>query len=73
MVAIGVIPAEALDGYAGIGELALDGSQPPVAGVLPAAIAATTRADGAWSARPLRTGGGVGLGRSDSAGGAVAR
>ena len=40
MAAIGAIPADALDGYAVIGELALDGTISAVAGVLPAAIAA---------------------------------
>src|SRR5690606_25960973 len=37
MAAIGAIPADALSGYAVLGELALDGSIAPVAGVLPAA------------------------------------
>ncbi len=40
MAAIGAIPADALEGYAVIGELALDGTISAVAGVLPAAIAA---------------------------------
>src|SRR6202451_4530728 len=35
MVAIGALPADALDAYAVIGELALDGAISPVAGVLP--------------------------------------
>ena len=43
MVAIGALPADALDGYAVIGELALDGAISPVAGALPAAIAANAR------------------------------
>ena len=43
MAAIGAIPADALDGYAVIGELALDGTVSAVAGVLPAAIAANAR------------------------------
>jgi magnesium chelatase family protein len=43
MAAIGAIPADALDGYAVIGELALDGAISAVAGVLPAAIAANAR------------------------------
>src|SRR5690606_1538217 len=38
--AIGAIPSGALEGYTILGELALDGSIAPVAGVLPAAIAA---------------------------------
>ena len=43
MAAIGALPSDALEGYAVIGELALDGSISPVAGVLPAAIAANSR------------------------------
>jgi magnesium chelatase family protein len=43
MAAIGAIPADALDPYAIVGELALDGTISPVAGVLPAAIAANAR------------------------------
>ena len=43
MAAIGAIPADALDRYAVIGELALDGTVSAVAGVLPAAIAANAR------------------------------
>ncbi len=46
MAAIEAIPAEALDGYTVLGELALDGSLTPVAGVLPAAIAANARGHG---------------------------
>lgn len=42
MAAIGAIPAEFLDGYVVLGELALDGSLAAVAGVLPAAITANT-------------------------------
>lgn len=64
MAAIGAIPADALSGYAVLGELALDGSISPVAGVLPAAIAAYGRGQGlicpaasgaeaAWAARDL--------------------
>ena len=37
---VGAIPHDALEGYAVIGELALDGTVSAVAGVLPAAIAA---------------------------------
>ena len=64
MAAIGAIPPDALDGYAVIGELALDGTISAVAGVLPAAIA-RQRA----RARPhlpgrLRPRGGLGLGRA---------
>lgn len=40
MVAIGALPSDALDGYVVLGELALDGRLTPVAGTLPAAIAA---------------------------------
>ncbi|MBM6595036.1 YifB family Mg chelatase-like AAA ATPase [Microvirga pudoricolor] len=46
MAAIGAIPADALNGYTVLGELALDGSITPVAGVLPAAIAANERDNG---------------------------
>ncbi|MFC3071686.1 YifB family Mg chelatase-like AAA ATPase [Shinella pollutisoli] len=40
MVALGAVPADALSGYLVIGELNLDGTLAPVAGALPAAIAA---------------------------------
>ncbi|WP_395173770.1 YifB family Mg chelatase-like AAA ATPase [Roseibium alexandrii] len=40
MVAIGAIPAEFLENYVILGELALDGTLAPVAGVLPAAMSA---------------------------------
>lgn len=64
MAAIGAIPADALAGYTVLGELALDGSISPVAGVLPAAIAAYGRGQGlicpaasgpeaAWAAQDL--------------------
>src|ERR1700724_2142500 len=43
MAAIGAIPSDALEGYAVIGELALDGAVTAVAGVLPAAIASNAR------------------------------
>ena len=43
MAAIGAIPSDALESYAVIGELALDGAVSAVAGVLPAAIAANGR------------------------------
>jgi magnesium chelatase family protein len=46
MAAIGAIPSDALDGFTVLGELALDGSITPVAGVLPAAIAAHARGHG---------------------------
>lgn len=40
MAAMGVIPPDALAGWAAIGELSLDGRIAPVAGALPAAVAA---------------------------------
>ena len=46
MAAIGAIPPDALNGYAVLGELGLDGSLAPVAGVLPAAIGANGRGEG---------------------------
>jgi magnesium chelatase family protein len=46
MAAIGAIPHDALSGFAVLGELGLDGSIAPVAGVLPAAIGANARGDG---------------------------
>lgn len=46
MAAIGAIPADALSGYTVLGELGLDGTIAPVAGVLPAAVAANARGHG---------------------------
>src|SRR3954470_11588268 len=46
MAAMGAIPADALDGFCVLGELALDGTITPVAGVLPAAVAANSRGHG---------------------------
>jgi magnesium chelatase family protein len=46
MAAIGAIPADALEGYTVLGELALDGTIAPVAGVLPAAVAANAEGRG---------------------------
>src|ERR1700743_3121622 len=46
MAAIGAIPPSALSGFTVLGELALDGSIAPVAGVLPAAIGANSRDEG---------------------------
>jgi len=40
------LPGDALEGFTVLGELALDGSITPVAGVLPAAIAANGRGNG---------------------------
>ena len=44
MIVMGILPADALDGWAAIGELNLDGQIAPVAGALPAAVAA-----GGWT------------------------
>ncbi|WP_305986543.1 YifB family Mg chelatase-like AAA ATPase [Roseibium sp. MMSF_3544] len=46
MAAIGAIPAEFLDGYVVLGELGLDGTLAPVAGVLPAAMGANALGKG---------------------------
>jgi magnesium chelatase family protein len=46
MGAIGAIPHDALSGFTVLGELALDGSIAPVAGLLPAAIGANGRGQG---------------------------
>ncbi len=46
LVAMSVLPADELDGYAALGELGLDGTLAPVAGVLPAAIAASASGRG---------------------------
>ena len=46
MAAIGALPPDALTGRIVLGELGLDGSLAPVAGVLPAAIAANARDEG---------------------------
>src|SRR5476651_874732 len=46
MAAIGAIPVDALSGFTVLGELGLDGSIAPVAGVLPAAIGANSRDEG---------------------------
>ncbi len=43
LAAMDVLPREDLAGFAALGELSLDGTLNPVAGVLPAAIAASTR------------------------------
>lgn len=64
MAVIGAIPADALHGFTVLGELALDGSITPVAGVLPAAMAAFERQHGlicpeasgpeaAWASRDI--------------------
>src|ERR1700681_935244 len=65
MAAIGAIPPDALEGYAVVGELALDGSIMPIAGALPAAMHANARnlglicpqacgAEAAWASRDLQ-------------------
>ncbi|HEX2216929.1 MAG TPA: YifB family Mg chelatase-like AAA ATPase [Xanthobacteraceae bacterium] len=46
MAAIGAIPHDAVAGFTVLGELGLDGSLAPVAGVLPAAIGANARGEG---------------------------
>ncbi len=46
MAALGAIPADALDSYVVLGELSLDGTITPVAGVLPAAISANAAEKG---------------------------
>src|SRR5438046_8384021 len=46
MGAIGAVPHDALSGFTVLGELGLDGSIAPVAGVLPAAIGANSRSEG---------------------------
>ena len=46
MAALGAIPADALAGYVVLGELSLDGTISPVAGVLPAAIGANAAGKG---------------------------
>ncbi len=64
MAALGAIPSDALEGFAVLGELALDGTLTPVAGVLPAAMAAWKAGRGlicpeacgpeaAWASRDL--------------------
>ena len=46
MAAIGAIPSDALANFTVLGELALDGAITPVAGALPAAVAANARGHG---------------------------
>ncbi|MBW7852418.1 MAG: YifB family Mg chelatase-like AAA ATPase [Rhodospirillales bacterium] len=46
LVAMGVLPGEEVAGYTVLGELALDGALAPVAGVLPAAVAASAAGRG---------------------------
>lgn len=44
--AMGFLPSDALEGYLALGELALDGKLQPIAGVLPAALAASAQDKG---------------------------
>src|ERR1700746_3378958 len=60
MAAIGATPADALNGFTVLGELGLDGSLAPVAGVLPAAIGANSREEGLIC--PAACGSGAALG-----------
>ena len=60
MAAIGAIPHDALAGFTVLGELGLDGSIAPVAGVLPAAIGANARSEGLMCPARVRTGSGLG-------------
>jgi magnesium chelatase family protein len=46
MAAVGAIPPDVLQGFTVLGELGLDGAIAPVAGVLPAAVAANARGHG---------------------------
>jgi magnesium chelatase family protein len=46
LVALGMLPADALEGFVALGELALDGQLQPVAGVLPAALGASAQNKG---------------------------
>ncbi|MFZ2099650.1 MAG: YifB family Mg chelatase-like AAA ATPase [Oricola sp.] len=46
MAALGAVPADALSNFCVLGELSLDGTIAPVAGVLPAAIAASAQGKG---------------------------
>ena len=60
MAAIGAIPPDALSGFTVLGELGLDGSIAPVAGVLPAAIGANCARRGTDLSGGLRQRGGLG-------------
>ena len=46
LAAMGVLPADEIEGFVALGELSLDGTLLPVAGVLPAAMGAMTREHG---------------------------
>ena len=71
MAAIGAIPSDALADFTVLGELALDGAITPVAGVLPAAVAANTRGHGLICPR-LRPRGRLGVVRDRDARAALA-
>ena len=58
MAAIGAIPPDALNGFTVLGELGLDGSIAPVAGVLPAAIE-PSRPSSPSTVQPLSAYGGM--------------
>ena len=69
LAAMDVLPRDEIAGYAALGELSLDGSLNPVAGVLPAAIGASARDLGLiCPGEPRRRGG---LGRPDRGAGAA--
>lgn len=55
LVAMGVVPQDAVDGFVALGELALDGALTPISGVLPAAINA--RAQNCGIICPAKNGG----------------
>ncbi len=60
MAAIGAIPQDAIAGFTVLGELGLDGSIAPVAGVLPAAIGANARGEGLICPKACGAGGRLG-------------
>jgi magnesium chelatase family protein len=68
LTAMGALPADALDGYVALGELALDGAILRVAGVLPAAIGAN--AAGAGIICPAASGSEAAWGSGGGEGGA---
>jgi predicted ATPase with chaperone activity len=63
MAAIGAIPADALNGFTVLGELGLDGSIAPVAGVLPAAFGAANARRRIDLSGDVRRGSGLGQSR----------
>ncbi|MDX1975934.1 MAG: YifB family Mg chelatase-like AAA ATPase [Rickettsiales bacterium] len=52
LIAMGALPQEEINDYVALGELSLDGTLLPVAGVLPAAIQATAEGKGLICSRP---------------------